>query len=108
MLQEGAVDIVFCGDDLLAESGVDAQICVNTGLQPCYIALIGKKGDITSDNLRIGSQYPNLSARLLREYGLSGWSLRPLLGSAEAWINSDIINGAIDTWRMGYTATINA
>lgn len=107
LLQERAVDIIFCGDDLLTESGIDFQICLNTGLQSCYIALIGRKDSKSLDNLRVGSQYPNLSAHLLRESGLSGWSLRPLLGSAEAWINSDIIDAAIDTWRTGYTATIN-
>jgi ATP phosphoribosyltransferase len=107
MLDENLVDLVVCGDDLIDESGIHAEVLMYTGLQPCHIVLVGRKDALSTGSLRVGTQYPNLGARLLREGRFRGWSLRPILGSAEAWIQAGHIDAAIDTWRTGFTADIN-
>jgi len=110
MLRDRLVDLAFCGSDLLDEEQVDAQILLNTGLFPCFLVLVGRAagppGGAKAGPLRIGSQYPSLTPRLLSEIGLKP-TIRTFHGTAETWINLGAIDAAVDTWRTGATASAN-
>lgn len=106
MLQENNLDVIYCGSDLLQEEGIDADILMNTGLQPCSVVLVGE-ADAVMDGLSIASQYPYLAQRLLASYQEGKVEIRPINGTAEAWIKSGVANSSIDTWRTGYTCEVN-
>jgi ATP phosphoribosyltransferase len=107
MLNDEAIDLVFCGNDLLDEAKYDYTILYNTGLFGVLLVLVGDKCvDIFVNNLKIGSQYPSLGSRLLYNVKCSTY-IRPIHGTAEAWINIGLINAAVDTWRTGATVDSN-
>lgn len=111
MLQNSLVDLIVCGSDLLDEAAVDCSIIVRTGTHPCHIVLVGEQSldPLSTDlaKIRIGSQYPKLADRLMRQTGYHNTTIVPILGAAEAWIKTGYLDAAIDTWRTGYTASIN-
>jgi len=110
MLRDRLIDLIFCGADLLAEDQIDASILLDTGLFPCFLALVGRPaqapGGAQPRSLRVGSQYPLLAPRLLSEIGLEP-DIRVFHGTAETWINLNAIDAAVDTWRTGATANAN-
>lgn len=111
MLQRSLVDVIICGSDLLDESALDCSILVRTGTHPCHIVMVGTQeiptSGTTHSHLRVGSQYPDLSHKLLEQMGYRNVSVIPIHGAAEAWIRTGYLDAAIDTWRTGYAVSLN-
>jgi len=106
MLSSGDLDLIFCGSDLLEEEGLEVDILMDTGLQPCSVALVCDNST-TMETLNVASQYPKLAARVLSSYRDGTVSIRTINGTAEAWIKAGVANSSIDTWRTGFTCEIN-
>ena len=111
MIQRSLVDVIICGSDLLDEAELDCSILVRTGTHPCHIVMVGTQkihsSDAARSHIRVGSQYPSLSLKLMKRMGYRNASVMPILGAAEAWIMTGYLDAAIDTWRTGYTASLN-
>jgi len=108
MLKKGAVNLIFCGRDLLIEDGISTEIYMDTGLYLTFIVLIAivEQTDDNLHKLRICSQYPLLAPKILSTLGYKGF-VTEIHGTSESWINSGIADAAIDSWRTGATVEEN-
>ena len=101
----GVADFGIVGKDQLAESGRDVYEPIDLGFGRCRLSLIraaGAEGPI----LRVATKFPRLTARFLRERGLSAEIVK-LSGNIELAALTGLADAVVDLVQTGATLAAN-
>lgn len=101
----GVADLGIVGKDQLAESGRDVYEPIDLGFGRCRLSLIRPAGASTPI-LRVATKFPRLTARFLRERGLSAEIVK-LGGNIELAALTGLADAVVDLVQTGATLAAN-
>jgi ATP phosphoribosyltransferase len=113
LLADGALQLALLSSELLRPGQDELVALLDTGLFPLLVGLVGRDRGGAAGPVarwlhdgRVGGQDLDLARRLLARFGYHG-PVRPINGTAEAWIGCGALDLAVDTWSTGATARAN-
>lgn len=99
-VSEGRLVAAFVGLDMVLEEGSpNVKVVGTTGLFNSMIAQVGP-AEPRAERGWVGAQYPRIARTVLP----TSIEVVELVGSAEGWVKSGVVDTAVDTWRTGKTA----
>lgn len=103
----GRLDVGITGEDLLLDSGADAEVVVPLGFGASTFRFAGKSGSSLSGladlaGCRIATAYPGLLAHYLGEQGISAQVIK-LDGAVETAVRLDVADAIADVVETGTT-----
>ncbi len=101
----GVADVGIVGKDQLAESGRDVYEPIDLGFGRCRLSLIRAAG-ADSPILRVATKFPRLTARFLRERGISAEIVK-LSGNIELAALTGLADAVVDLVQTGATLAAN-
>ncbi|WP_168207343.1 ATP phosphoribosyltransferase [Microlunatus elymi] len=110
LVTEAVCDAVVTGRDYVWEAGLGEVLheAWNYGYQKNELCLIGRPGEsyVTTDALRVVSQYPNLADKFVRPVYPNA-TVRPISGAAEMYLREGLADVAVDAVMTGETLADN-
>ncbi|MBW3623625.1 MAG: ATP phosphoribosyltransferase [Armatimonadetes bacterium] len=105
LIAEGAVDLGFTGQDIVAEKGIDLLQRLDLGLARCSLNVLVRKSDAIEEMRQlegavIGTKFPNLARRFFEEQGV-GVRTVYLSGSVEVMIELGLADAVVDLVETG-------
>jgi ATP phosphoribosyltransferase len=102
----GQLDVGITGEDLLLDSGADAEAIMPLGFAGSTFRFAGRPGTAESvkdlDGKRIATAYPGVVASYLREHGVEASIIR-LDGAVETAVRLDVADAIADVVSTGTT-----
>ena len=102
----GRLDVGITGEDLLIDSGADAEVVLRLGFARSTFRFAVEAGRITDvaklDGRRIATAYPGLLSRYLDEHGMSAEVIK-LDGAVETAVRLDVADAIADVVDTGST-----
>jgi ATP phosphoribosyltransferase len=105
LIAEGAVDLGFTGQDIVAEKGIGLEQRLDLGIARCSLNVLVRKSDAVGDVRRldgatVGTKFPNLARRFFEGQGVNVRTVA-LNGSVEVMIELGMADAVVDLVETG-------
>ena len=105
LIAEGAADLGFTGQDIVAEKGISLVERLDLGFGRCTLNVLTRRSDDVRDvkqldGATLATKFPNLSARFFESHGVSVRTIY-LGGSVEVMIELGMADAVVDLVETG-------
>ena len=111
-VSDGVADLGIVGLDLVAESGLEAEVVIELGYGRCRLAVAVPKASTVEKleelaGYRVATSHPRTTARLLAERGIEDVDIVSLSGSVEVAPKLGVADAVVDLVSSGSTMLVN-